>query len=80
MTPNKQWKIFHDKINVYEYATFDHLNNDSYAGGIHGYDFENVKKTYDNISLKMYTQATPTLFNASTNHPQLSSCFLIDID
>uniref|UniRef100_A0A6C0E0A3 ribonucleoside-diphosphate reductase n=1 Tax=viral metagenome TaxID=1070528 RepID=A0A6C0E0A3_9ZZZZ len=50
------------------------------AIGIHGYDFENVKKTYDNISLKMYTHATPTLFNASTNHPQLSSCFLIDIE
>jgi ribonucleotide reductase alpha subunit len=50
------------------------------AIGIHGYDFENVKKTYDNMSLKMYTHATPTLFNASTNHPQLSSCFLIDIE
>ena len=50
------------------------------AIGIHGYDFENLKKTYDNMSLKMYTHATPTLFNASTNHPQLSSCFLIDIE
>jgi len=45
------------------------------AIGIHGDDFESVKKTYDNMSLKNYTHATPTLFNAGTNHPQLSSCF-----
>ena len=47
------------------------------AIGIHGYDFESVKKTYDNMSLKNYTHATPTLFNAGTPHSQLSSCFLI---
>lgn len=47
------------------------------AIGIHGYDFESVKKTYDNMSLKNYTHATPTLFNAATPHSQLSSCFLI---
>ena len=50
------------------------------AIGIHGADLINVKKTYDNMSLKRYTHATPTLFNASTNHPQLSSCFLINIE
>jgi len=50
------------------------------AIGIHGDDLENVKKTYDNMSLKRYTHATPTLFNASTNHSQLSSCFLINIE
>ena len=47
------------------------------AIGIHGDDFESVKKTYDNMSLKNYTHATPTLFNAGTNHQQLSSCFLL---
>lgn len=47
------------------------------AIGIHGDDFESVKKTYDNMSLKNYTHATPTLFNAATPHCQLSSCFLI---
>jgi len=46
------------------------------AIGIHGDDFESVKKTYDNMSLKNYTHATPTLFNAGTPHCQLSSCFL----
>ena len=35
-----------------------------------------VKKTYDSISLKEYTHATPTLFNAGTKISQLSSCFL----
>lgn len=46
------------------------------AIGIHGNDLENVKKTYDNISLKNYTHATPTLFNASSPYPQMSSCYL----
>ena len=47
------------------------------AIGIHGDDFESVKKTYDNMSLKNYTHATPTLFNAATPNSQLSSCFLL---
>ena len=47
------------------------------AIGIHGEDLENVEKTYNNISLKNYTHATPTLFNSSTRYPQLSSCYLI---
>jgi ribonucleotide reductase alpha subunit len=46
------------------------------AIGIHGDNLELVKRTYDSISLKQYTHATPTLFNAGTNTPQLSSCFL----
>lgn len=47
------------------------------AIGIHGEDMENVKKTYDNMSLKQYTHATPTLFNASSPYPAMSSCFLL---
>jgi ribonucleoside-diphosphate reductase alpha subunit len=46
------------------------------AIGLHGTDFERVKKTYDGMSLKKFTMATPTLFNASSKYPQLSSCFL----
>ena len=46
------------------------------AIGIHGDNLELVKKTYDSISLKMYTHATPTLFNACSNTNQLASCFL----
>jgi ribonucleoside-diphosphate reductase alpha subunit len=47
------------------------------AIGIHGDDMESVKKTYDNMSLKRYTHATPTLFNASSPYPAMSSCFLL---
>ena len=39
-----------------------------------------VKETYDLMSLKFFTHATPTLFNAGTPHPQLSSCFLIAME
>lgn len=47
------------------------------ALGIHGDNLEKVKETYDSLSLKYYTHATPTLFNAGTQFPQMSSCFLI---
>lgn len=45
--------------------------------GIHYNDMEAVKSTYDMMSLKYFTHATPTLFNAGTPRPQLSSCFLM---
>ena len=44
--------------------------------GIHGNDLVRVKETYDLMSQKYFTHATPTLFNAGTPKPQLSSCFL----
>jgi ribonucleoside-diphosphate reductase alpha subunit len=45
--------------------------------GIHGDDYTRVKETYDLMSRKFFTHATPTLFNAGTNNPQMSSCFLV---
>jgi len=45
--------------------------------GIHKEDIEQVLKTYDLISNKYFTHATPTLFNAGTPRPQMSSCFLL---
>jgi ribonucleoside-diphosphate reductase alpha subunit len=39
-----------------------------------------VKETYDALSLGYFIHATPTLFNAGTPHPQLSSCFLLTMD
>ena len=48
------------------------------AIGIHGDDLESIKETYDNLSLRRYTHATPTLFHAGTPRPQMSSCFLLD--
>jgi ribonucleoside-diphosphate reductase alpha chain len=50
------------------------------AVGIWRENLEMVQKTYDMLSQGLFTHATPTLFNASTNRPQLSSCFLLDID
>jgi len=46
------------------------------ALGIHHDDLENVKKTYDLMSKKYFTHGSPTLFNAGTPQPQMSSCFL----
>jgi ribonucleoside-diphosphate reductase alpha subunit len=50
------------------------------AVGIHGDDLDNVKETYDLMSQKYFTHATPTLFNAGTPRPQLSSCYLIAME
>ena len=56
------------------------------AIGIHG-DMQNqqesillVKESYDLMSQKLFTHATPTLFNAGTQRPQLSSCYLIAME
>jgi len=50
------------------------------AIGIHGEDLPRVQETYELLSQKYFTHATPTLFNAGTNHPQLSSCYLIGME
>ena len=47
------------------------------AIGIHGEDIDSVLETYDKMSQGMFIHATPTLFNAGTPRPQMSSCFLI---
>ena len=47
------------------------------ALGVHGDDYKRVKETYDLMSHRYFTHATPTLFNAGTNRPQMSSCFLV---
>jgi ribonucleoside-diphosphate reductase alpha subunit len=47
------------------------------AVGIHGEDIEKAIETYNLLSEKWFTHATPTLFNAGTPKPQLSSCFLL---
>ena len=39
-----------------------------------------IKETYDLMSQKYFTHATPTLFNAGTPRPQLSSCYLIAME
>jgi ribonucleoside-diphosphate reductase alpha subunit len=47
------------------------------AIGIHGDDISSVLETYDKMSQGLFIHATPTLFNAGTPRPQMSSCFLI---
>ncbi|XP_078481130.1 ribonucleoside-diphosphate reductase large subunit [Ciona intestinalis] len=47
------------------------------AIGIHQDDIESVLETYQLLSEKWFTHASPTLFNAGTNRPQMSSCFLL---
>ncbi|MEQ9592396.1 MAG: ribonucleoside-diphosphate reductase subunit alpha [Cyclobacteriaceae bacterium] len=47
------------------------------AVGIHAEDIDAAIETYNLLSEKWFTHATPTLFNAGTPKPQLSSCFLL---
>lgn len=49
------------------------------AVGIWGDDIERVIQTYNLMSSKFFTHASPTLFNAGTPQAQLSSCFLVDM-
>ena len=48
--------------------------------GIHNRDWDRVVETYDYMSRKYFTHATPTLFNAGTPNPQLSSCYLMAME
>ncbi|MGK0389382.1 MAG: ribonucleoside-diphosphate reductase alpha subunit [Maribacter sp.] len=47
--------------------------------GIHGADIKSALETYNYMSEKWFIHATPTLFNAGTPKPQLSSCFLLSM-
>ena len=47
---------------------------------LHGDNLAKVRETYDALSQGFFIHATPTLFNSGTNHPQLSSCFLVHME
>jgi ribonucleoside-diphosphate reductase alpha subunit len=49
------------------------------ALGIHGADVASAIQTYDLMSTRQFTHATPTLYNAGTRCPQMSSCFLLSM-
>ncbi|MCX6295144.1 MAG: ribonucleoside-diphosphate reductase subunit alpha [Bacteroidetes bacterium] len=49
------------------------------AVGIHKDDIASVIETYNLMSERWFTHATPTLFNAGTPKPQMSSCFLLTV-
>jgi len=48
--------------------------------GVHGGDIKSAFEMYDLMSQKYYKHATPTLYNAGTRKPQLSSCFLFAME
>lgn len=50
------------------------------AIAIHGNNMTRVRETYDLMSQKYFTHATPTLFNAGTHRQQMSSCYLIAME
>jgi ribonucleoside-diphosphate reductase alpha chain len=61
------------------------IHTDEFATEHYGYptqyvpNMRRIAETYDALSQGYFIHATPTLFNAGTNHTQLSSCFLLDI-
>jgi ribonucleoside-diphosphate reductase alpha subunit len=50
------------------------------ALAIHGNDIDKVEKVYNMLANQYFTHATPTLFNAGTERPQMSSCFLAGME
>jgi ribonucleoside-diphosphate reductase alpha subunit len=61
------------------------IHTDEFSTEHYGYptqyvpNMARIRETYDALSLGYFIHATPTLFNAGTLHPQLSSCFLLDM-
>jgi ribonucleoside-diphosphate reductase alpha subunit len=49
------------------------------AIAIHGRDTRAILETYNAMSNKLFIHATPTLFNSGAKHPQMSSCFLLNV-
>merc|ERR1719231_1471268 len=47
--------------------------------GMHADDLDSALETYELMSSRFFIHATPTLFNSGTNNPQMSSCFLLDM-
>ena len=48
--------------------------------GIHKHDLDSAIETYNLMSQKWFTHATPTMFNAGTRAPHLASCFLLPVE
>jgi ribonucleoside-diphosphate reductase alpha subunit len=72
--PSREWK-FDTQSEIQEYA-------DALRRQIPDFDevLRRIRETYDGMSLKQFIHATPTLFNAGTPRPQLSSCFLVAME
>lgn len=70
-------KIYFSKYQIIERPQYMIMR---VAIGIHKNDIKSAIETYNLISQKYFTHATPTLFNSGTIKPQMSSCFLLSID
>jgi len=69
-TPQYMWLRVSVGIH-YQRSTYPHYTNDDSE------ILTKIKETYDLMSSKAFTHATPTLFNSGTPRPQMSSCFLL---
>lgn len=67
------------RINGYTVERIQHLFM-RVACGLHTDSLKRCLETYDMMSKKWFTHATPTLFHCGTNHPQLLSCFLFGVE
>ena len=56
-----------------------HMKPNAISNNI-SFQLKKIKETYDLLSQKYFTHATPTLFNSGTRKPQLSSCYLIGME
>lgn len=50
------------------------------AVALWGLDLDRVRETYECLSTKQFTHASPTIFNAGMKHQQLASCFLLGVE
>jgi ribonucleoside-diphosphate reductase alpha chain len=71
------YKLFFTKFKIIERPQYMIMR---VALGIHKTDITAAIETYNLISQRYFTHATPTLFNSGTRRPQMSSCFLLSID
>ena len=63
-----------------KYNNYDTYDNENEKNDKHDKQLKLIQETYDMMSQKYFTHATPTLFNAGTPRPQLSSCYLISME
>lgn len=71
------YKLFFSKFKIIERPQYMIMR---VALGIHKNDIKSAIETYNLISSRYFTHATPTLFNSGTKKPQMSSCFLLSVD
>lgn len=80
--PQHMWMRVAIQLHGNPTTPFEKMNKDGHELSDYSLtqeSFQKVKETYDALSQGYFIHATPTLFNSGTNHPQLSSCFLLSM-